>query len=58
MVLLMLLTVANLPIVLPLLLHGVTVDPVKIARSLILLMLLPLGVGLLLRARLEVVAAR
>jgi BASS family bile acid:Na+ symporter len=58
MVLLMILTIANLPIALPLLLHGVTVDPMKMALSLFLLMLLPLGVGLFLRARLEVVAAR
>lgn len=46
MVLLMVLTVAYMPLVLPLLLEGVTVDPLKIARSLLLLMLLPLGVGL------------
>lgn len=51
MVLLMVLTVAYMPIVLPLLLEGVSVDPVKIARSLILLMLIPLGAGLLLKAR-------
>jgi bile acid:Na+ symporter, BASS family len=58
MVLLMVITVANLPVALPLLLHGVTVDPVKIARSLFLLMLLPLGVGLFFKARLQAVAAR
>jgi bile acid:Na+ symporter, BASS family len=46
MVLLMVLTVAYMPLVLPLLLEGVTVDPLKIARSLLLLMLLPLGIGL------------
>lgn len=51
MVLLMVLTVAYMPLVLPLLLEGVSVDPMKIARSLLLLMLLPLGVGLALRAR-------
>jgi bile acid:Na+ symporter, BASS family len=50
MVLLMILTVGYLPIVLPLLLPGVTVDSWKIARSLILLMLLPLAAGLTLRA--------
>src|SRR5262249_26931144 len=38
------------PIVLPLLLQGVTVNPGSIARSLILLMLIPLAVGLALRA--------
>jgi BASS family bile acid:Na+ symporter len=51
MVLLMVLTVAYMPLVLPLLLEGVSVDPLKIARSLVLLMLLPLGVGLALNAR-------
>ena len=57
MVLLMVITVAYLPIVLPLLLEGVTVNPLQIAQSLVLLMLLPLGVGLLLRARFEATAA-
>ena len=46
MVLLMVITVAYLPTVLPLLLPGVTVNPVKIAQSLALLMLLPLAIGL------------
>jgi len=58
MVLLMVVTVGYLPIVLPMLLHGVTVDPWKIARSLVLLMLLPLGAGLVLRASREDIAAR
>jgi bile acid:Na+ symporter, BASS family len=58
MVLLMVITVVYLPIVLPLLLEGVTVNPMQIARSLVLLMLLPLGIGLFLRARLEAVAAQ
>src|SRR6516225_1221517 len=57
MVLLMVITVAYLPIVLPLLLEGVTVNPLEIAQSLVLLMLLPLGVGLLLKARFEATAA-
>jgi len=57
MVLLMVITVAYLPIVLPLLLEGVTVNPLQIAQSLVLLMLLPLGVGLLLKARFEATAA-
>lgn len=39
MVLLMIVTVGYLPLVLPLLLSGVTVDPAKIARSLVLLMI-------------------
>jgi bile acid:Na+ symporter, BASS family len=51
MVLLMVVTVGYLPIVLPLLLPGVTVDPWQIARSLLLLMLLPLVIGLVLKAR-------
>src|SRR5215471_18577022 len=50
MVLLMVLTVAYMPLVLPLLLEGVSVEPMKIARSLVLLMLLPLAVGLSLKA--------
>jgi bile acid:Na+ symporter, BASS family len=58
MVLLMVVTIAYLPLVLPLLLHGVSVNPVKIARSLVLLMLLPLGAGLALKARYEKAAAR
>src|SRR5215472_10513367 len=56
MVLLMVLTVAYMPLVLPLLLEGVSVDPVKIGRSLLLLMLLPLGIGLAVKARFERVA--
>jgi predicted Na+-dependent transporter len=52
MVLLMLVTIVYLPLVLPLLLPGsVEVDSWQIAKSLIVLMLLPLGVGLLVRAR-------
>jgi bile acid:Na+ symporter, BASS family len=57
-VLLMVLSVAYMPLVLPLLLSGVSVDPAKIASSLLLLMLLPLGVGLAVKAALESVAAR
>jgi BASS family bile acid:Na+ symporter len=41
-----------------LLLEGVSIDPTKIARSLVLLMLLPLGAGLLVKARLPHVADR
>ena len=58
MVLLMVVTVAYLPIVLPLLLPGITVHPWNIARSLLLLMLLPLVLGLVLRARSNDLAER
>jgi len=57
MVLLMVLTVGYMPVVLPMLLEGVSVDVTKIARSLVLLMLLPLGVGLVVKARYAGVAA-
>ena len=50
MVLLMVGTIGYLPIVLPLLLPGVTVNPWQIARSLLLLMLLPLVLGLAVKA--------
>lgn len=58
MVLTMVVTVCYLPLILPLLLSGVSVNPAKIARSLVLLMLLPLGSGLVLKARYENVALR
>jgi bile acid:Na+ symporter, BASS family len=58
MVVLMVITVGYMPLVLPMLLEGVSVDPAKIARSLILLMLIPLALGLAVRARLAAVAAR
>jgi len=58
MVLLMVVTVGYLPLVLPLFLPGVSVDPVTIARSLFLLMLLPLALALAVRARFPVMAAR
>ncbi len=51
MTLLMVVTVIYLPIVLPLLLPGASISPWDIAKSLILSMLLPLGVGLLIKAR-------
>jgi predicted Na+-dependent transporter len=51
MVLLMVVTVGYVPVVLPLLLPGVSVNPVDIARSLIVLMLIPLAIGLLIKAR-------
>src|SRR5438094_7077060 len=58
MVLLMVITVGYLPLVLPLLLPGVSVNPAKVARSLFLLMLLPLAGALVVRARFAEVAAR
>lgn len=58
MVLLMVITVGYLPLALPLLLPGVSVDPTQIARSLVLLMLIPLAVGLITKARYAGVAVR
>ena len=58
MVVLMVVTVGFLPIVLPVLLPGVTVNPWEIARSLLVLMLLPLCIGVVLKARYENVATR
>jgi BASS family bile acid:Na+ symporter len=50
MVLLMVVTIVYMPLVLPLLLPGVSVDPWAIAKSLIVLMLIPLALGLLGRS--------
>ena len=58
MVLLMVVTVGYLPLVLPSLLPGVSVNPAKIARSLFLLMLLPLAGALAVKAYFAGVAAR
>ncbi|MBW8867420.1 MAG: bile acid:sodium symporter [Acidobacteria bacterium] len=58
MVLLMVITVGYIPIVLPLLLPGISVNPAQIARSLILLMLLPLGAALAVNAYRPRLAAR
>ena len=58
MVLLMIVTVGYMPLVLPLLLEGVSVDPMKIGRSLVFLMMLPLAIGLLVRARWGRLAAK
>jgi bile acid:Na+ symporter, BASS family len=58
MLLLMVVTVGYLPIVMPLLLPRVTVDPWNIARSLVVLMLLPLTAGLALKVRYEDLARR
>ena len=56
MVLLMVITVGYLPLVLPVLLPGVSVNPAKIARSLVLLMLVPLAVALAVNAKLPAAA--
>ncbi|NOX61113.1 MAG: bile acid:sodium symporter family protein [Chloroflexi bacterium] len=53
MTLLMVVSVFFLPIVLPLLLPGVQVDAAAIARSLVITMLIPLAIGLFIRARYE-----
>ena len=58
MVVLMVITVGYMPLILPMLLAGISVDPVKIARSLILLMLIPLAIGLAVRAWYASIAAR
>ena len=57
MTLLMVITVIYLPIMLPILLPGASVSPWDIAKSLILSMLLPLGIGLFIRARYKDTAA-
>ncbi len=58
MVLLMVVTIIYLPIVLPLLLGGVEVNPWDIAQSLIVLMLIPLAIGLVAKARYAEIAAK
>src|SRR5580765_832427 len=58
MVLLMVVTVAYMLLVLPLLLEGVSVDPLKIGRSLVFLMMLPLAIGLLVKASVSGLAAK
>ena len=58
MVLLMVVTVGFMPLALPLILEGVSVDPLKIGRSLVLLMMLPLAIGLLVKARMSGLAAK
>lgn len=57
MVLLMVVTIFYVPMVLPLFLSEVTINPWDIAKSLILLMLLPLALALFIRARYEKVAS-
>jgi predicted Na+-dependent transporter len=50
MVLLMVVTILYVPIALPLLLQGVSVNPWDIAQSLIVTMLIPLAIGLLIKS--------
>jgi predicted Na+-dependent transporter len=56
MVMLMAVTIAFLPLVLPFVLTGVQVNPWEIAQSLVVLMLIPLAFALLIRDRYEEVA--
>jgi BASS family bile acid:Na+ symporter len=58
MVLLMVVTIIYLPLVLPLLLGGVEVNPWDIAQSLIVMMLIPLAIGLFVNARYEDLATK
>lgn len=58
MVLLMVVTVGYIPLALPWFLEGTTVNPAKIAQSLVVMMLIPLAAGLLLRARRPEAAGR
>jgi predicted Na+-dependent transporter len=50
---LMVTTIIYMPLVLPLLLSGVSVNPLQIANTLVVLMLLPLAIGLFMKARYE-----
>jgi predicted Na+-dependent transporter len=56
--LLMVVTIIYLPIVLPMLLGGVEVNPWDIAQSLIVMMLIPLAIGLFINARYDEAAAK
>jgi len=58
MVMLMVITVGYLPLVLPVLLPGVSVNPAEIARSLFLLMLVPLAGALAVKAKFPAAAER
>jgi BASS family bile acid:Na+ symporter len=53
MVLLMLVTIIYMPLVLPFLLSGVEINALEIARSLVIMMLIPLAIGLFVKARYE-----
>lgn len=57
MVLLMVVTIFYLPIILPLLLPGASINPWDIAKSLILLMLIPLAIGLMIKSHSPDIAA-
>lgn len=57
MVLLMVVTILYAPLMLPLLLPGVQVNPLDIATSLVVLMLIPLAIGLFVKARYDEMAA-
>lgn len=56
MVLLMVVSIVFLPIILPLIIKGVIINPLDIAKSLVFLMLVPLGIALVVRARYKEVA--
>jgi predicted Na+-dependent transporter len=56
MTMLMVVTVVYLPLMLPILLPGASVSPWDIAKSLIITMLLPLGIGLFIKARYQEIA--
>jgi BASS family bile acid:Na+ symporter len=58
MMLLMVVTVIYLPVVLPLLLSGISVDAVAIAKALLLQMLLPIGVGMIIAQLLPTLAKK
>ena len=58
MVLLMVVTIIYMPLVLPLLLPGVSINPWDIAKSLIVLMLIPLSLGLLIKSHSSDTAAQ
>lgn len=50
MVLLMVVTIIYMPVILPLMLPGVSINPWDIAKSLIVLMLIPLTIGLMFKS--------
>ena len=58
LVMLMVGTIIFMPVVLPLLIEGTQVNPLKIVRLLVLLILLPLAVGMVVKARAAPFAAR
>jgi BASS family bile acid:Na+ symporter len=58
MTLLMVVTVGYLPVMLPVFLPGASVSPWDIAQSLIVSMLIPLGIGLLIRWRYQETAGK